>query len=210
VDGTVRDVQHLIMLSILSAQSADEPAPFAPGNRHRFHVATLPRVRKLAPEEPPSLAVRPAATLSSVLHRTCAFAQGRQAFRVGPSELREPETGNEGDRTLEVAGVSVLDKLLELPLQGRWHRHRSRLGFARGPDEQSHRVGAGREPMVPLEAVEERLLLGRQAHSEKSSRGSVDSGVPHAFNTNLTHIYVLCSFVKHVGARRPGNAAERT
>jgi hypothetical protein len=74
VDGTVRDVQHLIMLSILSAQSADEPASFAPGYRHRFHVATLPRFRRLAPEEPPALAVRPASSLSSVLHGPCAFA----------------------------------------------------------------------------------------------------------------------------------------
>jgi hypothetical protein len=179
VDGTVRDVQHLIMLGVLSAQSADEPTPLAPGDRHRFHVATLPRFRRLAPEEPPSLAVRPASSLSSILHRPGAFAQGRQSFRVGPSELRQPETQDQGDCALEVSGIAVLDELFELPVQGRWHRHRSRLGFARGPHEGSHRIGAGREPVLALEAVEERLLLGGQAHSEKSSRGSVGSGVPH-------------------------------
>jgi len=77
VDGTVRDVQHLIMLSVLAAQSADESAPFAPRDRHRLHVATLPQTRELAPEEPPSLAVGPSATLSAVLYRPGALAQGR-------------------------------------------------------------------------------------------------------------------------------------
>lgn len=88
MDGTIGDVQHLIMLSILSAQSADESASFAPGNRHRFHVATLSRVRRLTPEEPPPLAVGPASSLSASLHRPSAFAQGGKVFRVGASELR--------------------------------------------------------------------------------------------------------------------------
>ncbi len=77
MDGTVRDVQHLIMLGVLSAQSANETAPFAPGNRHRLHVATFPCFRELAPEEPPPLAVGPASSVPSLLHRPCAFAQGR-------------------------------------------------------------------------------------------------------------------------------------
>ena len=188
MDGTERDVQHLIMLGVLSAQSADEPAPFAPRDRHRLHVATLPRFRRLAPEEPPSLAVGPASPLSSILHRPGAFAQGRESLRVGPGELREPETGHEGDRALEVSGVSVLDDLLELPEQGRRHRHRPRLGLARGTHQRSNRIGAGRELVVPLEAVEKRLLLRGKAYSEKSGRGRVVSGVPHVFYTNLTHI----------------------
>jgi hypothetical protein len=79
------------------------------------------------------------------------------------------------------------------------------LGFARGPHESSHRVGAGREPVGPLEAVEERLLFGGEAHSKESNRGSVGSGFPHAFNRNLTHIYVLCNLVKHRGAAPPTN-----
>jgi hypothetical protein len=160
VDGTVRDVQHLIMLRVLSAQSADEPAPFAPGDSHRFHFATLPRFRRLAPEEPPPLAVRPLSSLSAILHRPRAFAQGRKALRVGPSELRQPKCDREGDRTLEISGVAVLDQLFELTLQGRWHRHRFRPGFARRSHEGSNRVGAGREPVVLSELVEERLLLG--------------------------------------------------
>jgi len=187
VDGTIRDVQHLIMLSILAAQSADESASFAPGDRHRLHVATLPQTRRLAPEEPPPLAVGPASTFSSFLHRPRALAQGREAFRVGPSELRQSEARHEGDRALEVSGVTVLDELLELPAEGRRQLHRPRSGFARGPNERSHRVRAGRESVVPLEVVEQRLLFGAEAHSEESSRGSVGSGVPHAFNTILTH-----------------------
>ena len=188
MDGTVRDMQHLIMLSILSAQSADEPAPFAPGDRHRFHVATHPRFRRLAPEEPPALAVGPSSTLAAILHRPSALAQGRKAFRVGTSELRQPEARHEGDRTLEVSGITVLDELLELPLKGRWHRHRPDRGFARGSNERPHRIGAGREPVIPLEAIEERLFLKREANSKESSRGSFGSGVPHVFYTNLTHI----------------------
>ena len=191
MDGTVRDVQHLIMLRVLSAQSADEPAPLAPGDRHRFHVATHPRFRRLAPEEPPPLAVRPLSSLSAILHRPRAFAQRGKALRMGPSELREPETGREGHRTLEVSGVAVLDQLFELSLESRWHRHRFRSGFARRSHEGAHRVGAGREPVVPPKAVEKRLFLGGEAYSEKSSRGGVGSGVPHAFNRNLTYIYTL-------------------
>ena len=113
MDGTVRDVQHLIMLRVLSAQSADESAPFAPGDRHRLHVATVPPARKLAPEEPPTLPVRPLSSLSSVIHRARAFAQRGKALRVGSSELREPETGREGDRALDVSGVAVLNDLFE-------------------------------------------------------------------------------------------------
>lgn len=197
MDGTVRHVQHLIMLSILPAQSANEPAPFAPGDSHRLHVATLPRSRRLAPEEPPPLAVRPTPSLSSFPHRPRVLAQRREPFRVGPSELRQSEAGDEGDRALDVSGVPVLDDFLELSPQGRWQLHRARLGFARGPHESSHRVGAGREPVGLLEAVEERLLFGGEAHSKESNRGSVGSGFPHAFNRNLTHIYVLCNLVKH-------------
>lgn len=159
------------------------------------------------PEEPPPLAVGPAPSLSSFLHRPRVVAQRRKPFRVGPSELRQSETGNEGDRALEVPGVSVLDDLLELPPQGRWQLHRPRLGFARDPHERSYRIGAGREPVGPLELVEERLLLGGEAHSKESSRGRVGSGVPHVFNTNLTDIYVLCNFVKHRGASPPTNPA---
>ncbi len=195
MDGTIGHVQHLIMLSILPAQSTNEPAPFAPGDSHRLHIATLPRSRRLAPEEPPPLAVRPASSLSSFLHGPRVLAQGRKPFRVGASELRQPETGDEGDRTLDVPDVTVLDDLLELPPQGRWQLHRAGSGFTRDPHERPHRVRAGREPVVPLEAVEKRLLLGGEAHSEKSSRKSAGSGVPHAYNTNLTDIYVLCNFV---------------
>ena len=83
MDGTERDVQHLIMLSVLSAQSADEPAPFAPRNPHRFHVAILPQSRKLAPEEPPTLPCRPASTLASLVRRPRTIAQRRHMFRVG-------------------------------------------------------------------------------------------------------------------------------
>ena len=203
MDGTIRHVQHLIMLSILPAQSANEPAPFAPGDSHRLHVAILPRSRRLAPEEPPPLAVRPTPSLSSFLHRPRVLAQRRESFRVGPSELRQSEAGDEGDRALDVSGVPVLDDFLELSPQGRWQFHRARLGFARGPHESSHRVGAGREPVGPLEAVEERLLFGGEAHSKESNRGSVGSGFPHAFNRNLTHIYVLCNLVKHRGRNHP-------
>ena len=123
MDGTVGDVQHLIMLGVLSAQSADEPAPFAPGDPHRFHVATLPRFWGLTPKEPPSLAVRPSATLASLLHGPSAFAQGRKSLRVGPREFRQPEARGEGDRPLQVPGVPVLDDLLELAPQRRRKLH---------------------------------------------------------------------------------------
>jgi len=99
---------------------------------------------------------------------------------VGPGELRQPKARNEGDCPLEVPGVAVLDDLFELTPQGRGKFHRLRRRGARGPNERPHRVGAGREPVVPLEAVEQRLLLGGQAYSEESSRRSVVSGVPHA------------------------------
>jgi hypothetical protein len=91
VDGTERDVQHLIMLRVLSAQSADKPAPFAPGDPHRFHVATRPRSRKLSPEEPPTLPVRPSPSLASLARRPCAIAQGGDVFGVGASQLPDAQ-----------------------------------------------------------------------------------------------------------------------
>jgi hypothetical protein len=88
VDWAERDVQHLIMLGVLTAQSANKSAPFAPRDPHLFHVATLPYVRDLWPEESPSLAVRPASVPSPIGRRPRVFAQGRHPFGVGPRKLR--------------------------------------------------------------------------------------------------------------------------
>ena len=78
MDGTERDVQHLIMLGVLTAQSADESASLTP--RHdteRFHFATPIFPGDLALEESPTLSVPPAPRVGSVRLVPGVLAQRR-------------------------------------------------------------------------------------------------------------------------------------
>jgi hypothetical protein len=84
VDGAERDMQHLIMLGVLTAQSADKPAPFAPRDPHRFHVATTLYLGDLRPEESPSLTVGLVPVPPPFGFRPRVLAQGRHPFGVGP------------------------------------------------------------------------------------------------------------------------------
>ena len=60
MDRAERDVQHLIMLGVLTAQPADESTSFAP-RRNANTLHSTPRFpRELSLEESPSLAARPA------------------------------------------------------------------------------------------------------------------------------------------------------
>lgn len=47
MDRTVRDAEHLIMLGVLTAQSANESAPVVPRHPDRFH-GLFSRVRSIA------------------------------------------------------------------------------------------------------------------------------------------------------------------
>lgn len=85
MDWAERDVQHLIMLGVLTAQSADEPTPLAPRDPHRLHFANQPCVGDLSPEESPTLAIRPTPVPAPFGRGPCALAQGRHPFGVGPS-----------------------------------------------------------------------------------------------------------------------------
>lgn len=60
MDGAERDVEHLIMLGVLTAQSADESASLTPRyDAERFHFATPNFPGNLALEESPPLSVPP-------------------------------------------------------------------------------------------------------------------------------------------------------
>ncbi len=62
MDGTERDVQHLIMLGVLTAQSADKSASLTPRyDTERFHFDTPIFPGDLALEESPTLSVPPSA-----------------------------------------------------------------------------------------------------------------------------------------------------
>jgi hypothetical protein len=191
------------MLRVLSAQSADEPAPLAPGDPHRLHFATLPRSRGLAPEEPPTLSIRPTSSVAPVPARSRMLAQGPPRIGVGSTELPEPERRDQREGAGHVPGVAVLDQLLELGAD-----RRGQLGLRTGgrtgpPEELSHRVRPARELVVVPKPIEERRFFGGEAHSEEAGRGSRRSGGSHAFYTNLTSISKLCGLVKQRAPRRP-------
>ena len=82
MDGAERDVEHLIMLGVLTAQSADEPAPLAPAYRHGVHGATVPNSRGLASEESPPLPVRAASALAPLGELARVASQLREAVAV--------------------------------------------------------------------------------------------------------------------------------
>ncbi len=188
MDGTVRDVQHLIMLGVLPAQSTDESAPFAPGDPHRFHDATFPPVRELAPEEPPSLPVRSPSTRAALPGRPSALTECPDVLGVRARQLPDPEGQDERDGAVEVPGVPLLDQVLELVPQG--HRDLDRGGGRRHRRayESPDRVGTRPEFVVGSELFEVRLLLGREANTEKVGRGSFGSSGPHAVKQTSTSI----------------------
>src|SRR5208282_2693653 len=114
VDWAERDVQHLIMLGVLTAQSANESTPLAPGDTHLFHVATAPCVEDLWPEESPSLTVRSASVPPPFGGRPRAIAQGQHPFGVGPGKLPEPEGQDGRESAIQIPSIAVLDDLLQL------------------------------------------------------------------------------------------------
>jgi hypothetical protein len=154
VDRTVGDVQDLIMLGVLSAQSADESTAFAPGDPHRLHVATLPRWRELTPEEPPTLPVHPAPAVPPPARRARMLAQRRNVFGVRASQLPDPEGQDERDRAPQIPGISVLDEFLELVPKRRWDLDRGRKGLHPAANERPHRVRPRREFVVRSEPLE--------------------------------------------------------
>jgi hypothetical protein len=183
MDWAERDVQHLIMLGVLTAQSADEPAPLAPRNPHRLHFANQPCVEDLAPEESPSLAVRPASVPPPLGRRPRSIAQRRHPFGVGPRKLPEPDVQDDGNRAVQVSSIAVLDDLLQFRSEGGREFDRVDGSTARAPDQRPYRIRAVRKFVRCSELFEERLFLSAEAHAEKVGRGSCGPSIPHAFNT---------------------------
>ena len=179
MDGTIGDVQHLIMLGVLTAQSTDESAAFAPGDSHRLHVATLSPIRELAPEEPPPLPVRSPTTCPALRGRTGPLSQGRYVLGVRAGQLPNTEGEDERRGAIHVPGVSVLDEFFELAPQGRRDLDRGGGGFHRSAYQGPDRVGTSPELVVRSELFEVRLLLGREANTEEVGRGSFGSSGPH-------------------------------
>ena len=179
MDGTIRDVQHLIMLGVLTAQSTDESAAFAPGDPHRLHDATLPPIRELAPEEPPPLPIRSPTTGPALRGGPGPLTKGRYVLGVRAGELPDTEGEDERRSALHVPSVPVLDEFLELVPQGRWDLDRRGGCFHRSAHEGPDRVRTSPEFVVRSKLFEVRLLLGREADTEEVGRGSFGSSGPH-------------------------------
>ncbi len=177
--GTERDVQHLIMLGVLSAQSANESTPLAPRLPYCLHVATQPRVEGLAPEEPPTLAIRPSTSLPPPGRGARVLAQRRQPFRVDPPDLPEPKGQDQRHRAVEILGISVLDQLLEFVPQRRRNADIVGTSIRRPAHQRPDRFRAIGEFVRRPELFEERLFFQGEAHAEKSSRGSVGPSSSH-------------------------------
>jgi len=116
---------------------------------------------------------------SPLVRRPGAFAQGRDVFGVGASQLPDAQRQDERDRSVQVARISVLDEFFELIAQGCGELDGRGASCGRTAHELAHGDRAIRESMVGSELLEERLFLGGQAHAEKIGRWSVGSSGPH-------------------------------
>ncbi len=189
MDWAERDVQHLIMLGVLTAQSANKSTPLAPRNPHRLHFANQPCVRDLSPEESPTLAVRPASVPPPLGGRPRSLAQCRHPFDVGPCKLPEPKIQDDRDGAVQIPSIAVLDDLFQFRAQSRGELDRSSGDTARASDERPHRLRAVRQVVRGSELFEERLFLNAKAHTEKVRCGSCGPSIPHGLNDKLTSIY---------------------
>ena len=108
------------------------------------------------------------------------LAQRRQPFRVDPPDLPQPERQDERHRAVEISGVAVLDELLELVPERHGDTDVRGVCIRRPAHQRPDRLGAVRKFVVRPELFEERLFLEGEAHSEKSSRGSVGPSSSHA------------------------------
>lgn len=157
------------MLGVLTAKSADEPAPLAPSNHHRVHVATSP-TRELAPEELPTLPIRATTPVAALAQLASVAAKLREPVAVVRDQLPQADLESVlhggGDRR----EVTVLDELLELAPARRGKLHDARAlrdGLAKKAADDLRAV---REVPVGPELFEPALLLRTETHPEKAAR----------------------------------------
>ncbi len=174
------------MLRVLTAQSADEPAPLAPSDDVRFHPATLPR-EGLAPEEPPTLPIRPASPFAPFPALAREASERGDPFRVGPHKLPKPGFEPLLERALERREVAVLDEVLEFPQARDGERHSTGPEAPGVAQQRAHRLAPVLDPPLRPVAFEQRLLLGGEAHPEESA-GPTARRIWHLLNENLTTI----------------------
>jgi len=156
------------MLGVLTAQSADEPAPLAPGDRHRIHC-NLPLVRELAPEELPTLPSRPTPPVAAVAELARVASELLETVAMVRDQFAEPRLERVLDRAFDRREVSVLDELLELPKPGRRQFRRPALRRGRVPQEGADRLGSVRQLALASETLEVGLLLGAETHPEEAA-----------------------------------------
>ena len=157
------------MLGVLTAKSADEPAPLAPSDHHGVHVATFP-TRELAPEELPTLPIRtssPVAALAQLARVTTKLREPGAVVRdqLPQADLESVLHGG-GDRR----EVTVLDKLFELALARRGKLHDARACRAGLSEKAADDLRAVREVPVGPQLFEPALLLGAETYPEKAAR----------------------------------------
>ena len=95
-------------------------------------------------------------------------------------KLTDPKGQDERDGAVQIPGISVLDELLELALQGRRDLDRGGGCFHRLTYEGPDRIGARPEFVVRSEPFEVRLFLGGEAHTEEMGRRSYGSSGSHS------------------------------
>ncbi len=183
MDGAVGDVQHLIMLRVLSAQSADQSAPFAPRNPHRFHLGSIPC--GLSTKEAAALPIRTLSDRTSLRAGPGLSAQGRQSLRVDPAEFRKPEGECQHQGTRPVCGVPVLHDLVELGLEGDRQRTDRRWALQSFGHQLTHHFRAAGQMAALLELTQRLQFLGGESNPEEPTRRGLSQGGSHAFNRVL-------------------------
>jgi len=159
------------MLGVLTAQSANEPAPFAPTDPHGVHGAPFSPTRKLAPEELPTLSIHTPSPVAAFAQLAGVATELGEPVAVRGDELPEPHL----ERVLQRAGdrreVPVLDELLELAKSAGGDLHGGRRNRSGLPQEASNGFRAGGQFSVGPVLLESGFLLGAEADPEESARG---------------------------------------
>ena len=125
------------MLGVLTAQSADEPAPLAPTDPHPVHVATSP-TRELTSEELPSLPIHTASPVASLTQLPGVASELREPLAVRHDQLAEAQLESGLHCGADRREIAVLDQGVELASLGRGELDEICAGRARVPKEAAH------------------------------------------------------------------------
>jgi hypothetical protein len=126
----------------------------------------------LAPEEPPTLAIRASPPLAAFRRRTGRCPKRRHPLRMELGQFPESECDREFDRTQHIGRPAILDQFFERVAKRRRQLERRRHRFRPRTNERPDGFRSRRLLMGAPILVEEFHFLFGEANSEKVGGGS--------------------------------------